>query len=270
MPESVRDRTTKAHEFMFLLTKQPTYWYDREAIAEPAHYDGRRDTVHKGSNKYADQSIPGQSPQTMAANGHERWQRDENGGFVRNKRSVWSLPSEPNTTAHYASYPTKLIEPCILAGCPEKVCAVCGAPWVREVASTPEYQAIKDNHSGQWHRMREKELEMGAQAGWGKDKPRVNRDVMTLGFAPTCACHGATRPGVVSDIFMGSGTTAVVARRLSRDYLGCDLNPEYVQIARERLSQSLQPYLFYVPPTPKTAPASVAPETLPLFASVES
>ena len=75
MPESVKDRCTKSHEYIFLLTKSPKYYFDYEAIQEEATgYDGRKDTMLKGSPKYANQEImPGQSVQTMAARGHQRW-----------------------------------------------------------------------------------------------------------------------------------------------------------------------------------------------------
>lgn len=74
MPESVEDRCTKSHEYIFLLSKSPKYYFDYEAIEEPANYDGRADTMLKGSNKYADGSyLPFDSPQSFASSGHERW-----------------------------------------------------------------------------------------------------------------------------------------------------------------------------------------------------
>jgi DNA methylase len=67
---------------------------------------------------------------------------------------------------------------------------------------------------------------------------RKSRERTTLGFVPTCECDSVTGPGLVYDPFMGSGTTALVARRLGRDYIGCDLNPDYVAMANTRLSNS--------------------------------
>ena len=98
MPESVKDRCTKAHEYIFLLSKSRHYYYDHEAIKEPAAYDGRKDTLVKGSPKY---------------------EKDVRGEYVRNKRSVWTIPTKPFKEAHFAVFPPALIEPCILAGCPE-------------------------------------------------------------------------------------------------------------------------------------------------------
>jgi len=118
MPESVTDRCTKAHEYIFLLAKSDRYYYDHEAIKEPAAYDGRKDTLLKGSPKYEKGVVPGQAEHSMAAKGHERWKKNERGEYVRNKRSVWTIPTKPFKEAHFAVFPPALIEPCILAGCP--------------------------------------------------------------------------------------------------------------------------------------------------------
>lgn len=118
MPESVKDRCTKSHEYIFLLSKSARYYFDSDAIKEPAAYDGRKDTMMKGSDKYANSVVPGKKEHTMAARGHERWQRGINGEFVRNKRSVWNINTTPYKGAHFATFPKQLVEPCILAGCP--------------------------------------------------------------------------------------------------------------------------------------------------------
>ena len=140
MPESVKDRCTKAHEYIFLLTKSARYWYDNEAIMEVATgYDGRKDTEFKGAVKSYDGVMPDGQPQSFAQNGHERWQYknlgdkgqqpntmhikrlvgDEYLSPVRNKRSVWTVTTKPYPGSHYAVFPPDLIEPCVLAGCPE-------------------------------------------------------------------------------------------------------------------------------------------------------
>ena len=119
MPESVKDRCTKAHEYIFLLSKSRHYYYDHEAIKEPAAYDGRKDTLLKGSPKYEKGVIPGQVEQLMAAKRHERWKKNERGEYVRNKRSVWTIPTKPFKEAHFATFPPELPEICIKAGCPD-------------------------------------------------------------------------------------------------------------------------------------------------------
>ena len=131
MPESVKDRCTKAHEYIFLLSKSQRYYYDHESIMELATgYDGRKDTMFKGSEKYKD------SGQTFAERGHERWryknlqsdgqqpntmhvkrlEGEEYLSPVRNKRSVWTVTTKPYKGAHFATFPQDLITDCIKAG----------------------------------------------------------------------------------------------------------------------------------------------------------
>lgn len=134
MPESVRDRCTKAHEYLFLLSKGPRYYYDADAIAEPvapstvtrlqqdldaqvgstrAHGGGSKVMKPKpprfGGSKYGNSADP--KHQTKSGNAYE-------GGGARNRRSVWEVATQPFREAHFATYPPALIEPCILAGCP--------------------------------------------------------------------------------------------------------------------------------------------------------
>ena len=162
MPESVTDRPTKSHEYIFLLTKSAKYYYDNVAIQEPAAYDGRKDEQFKRSEKYKD------SGQTFAANGHARWHKNADGLRVRNKRDVWTVVTKSYREAHFATYNPDLIEPCILAG---------------------------------------------------------------------------SRPGdTVLDPFNGSGTTGAVALKHHRNYIGCELNPEYIKLTNKRLAQ-VQPML---------------------------
>lgn len=92
MPESVTDRCTKSHEYIFLLSKNKKYYYDYEQIMEKANYDGRKDTRSKGSHKYS-QDVTGLRPQTFAARGHERWIKI-GGEYMKNKRSVWSVSTK--------------------------------------------------------------------------------------------------------------------------------------------------------------------------------
>lgn len=111
MPESVRDRCTTAHEYLFLLTKSGNYYYDAEAIKEPAVSD------HGAGNsmsRYNAQRIDN-SPLTGGTGSQEPW--NDIGG-KRNKRSVWTIATSPFPEAHFATFPQALVEPCILAGCP--------------------------------------------------------------------------------------------------------------------------------------------------------
>jgi site-specific DNA-methyltransferase (adenine-specific) len=221
MPESVRDRCTKAHEYIFLFSKSQRYYFDSDAILEPANYDGRKDTRMKGAKKYPNGFVPPDATaNTLHISGHERWSRkltqqnlsrqstaggrdrdtgeylgrkmygtdfagdgsalkghtgscDADGNPLnrigvdgipaRNKRSVWTVATKPYSGAHFATFPPKLIEPMVLAGCP--------------------------------------------------------------------------KGGTILDPFSGAGTTGLVALQHKRNYIGLELNPEYIEIARERIDK---------------------------------
>lgn len=123
MPESVTDRPTKSHEYIFLLSKSPRYYYDAKAIREPmAPSSEQRGPVDFGGKKGRHYSPPPTDPNYR--NGHEQWGRTydyriSNADGNRNKRTVWTVSSQPFAEAHFATFPQKLIEPCILAGSPE-------------------------------------------------------------------------------------------------------------------------------------------------------
>lgn len=264
MPESVTDRCTKAHEYIFLLTKSARYWYDHTAILEPANYDGRKDTVFKGSLKYDDETLARVGGERWpnkidtkytpddsegmggagtnwvghsayhGADGRELFQRNGDGIPARNKRSVWTVTTKPYSGAHYAVFPPDLIEPCVLAGCPPKVCVECGAPWERVVEKIPMGKKLSDRTADKH------EQGLATACGGAMTSPPMS---ITHGWQPTCTCNADTRPGIVLDPFIGSGTTAMVARKHGRHAIGLDLNFEYLTTnARERLQ-----YGSYVP-----------------------
>ena len=115
MPESVRDRCTKAHEYLFMLTKSAKYFYNADAIKEPSIYaPGKTKEVEREKGYYGGH-----------AGFNERWKSERNDGSfkaireTRNKRSVWTIAPKPYKEAHFATFPSALVEPCILAGCPE-------------------------------------------------------------------------------------------------------------------------------------------------------
>ena len=113
MPESVKDRCTKAHEYIFLLAKSAQYYYDNEAIKEDAKPESEKrykSAFHTGKKEISGQGRPGNASNTP---GYKRWTGK------RNKRSVWTVTTKPFKEAHFATFPPDLIEPCILAGCPE-------------------------------------------------------------------------------------------------------------------------------------------------------
>lgn len=148
MPESVKDRCTKNHEYIFLLSKSRTYYFDHESIKEPA----KPDTSVRDRDNTKLNNTPGRTKMKGLKPNHYT---------TKNKRSVWTVNKRPFAEAHFATFPEDLIEPCVLAGAPEG--------------------------------------------------------------------------GIVLDPFSGAGTTAVVATKHNRNYVGIELNPEYVEISEKRL-----------------------------------
>lgn len=236
MPESVTDRPTTSHEHIFLLTKSPKYFYDQEAVRETSVSD------HPSGNGYKrDARLSYQNADGTARGNDEQWKIQPN----RNLRSVWTIATEPTPFAHFATFPQKLVERCLMAGCPHKTCAVCGAPWERLVERDeyPDGEGHFGKNGSKWkgedkqssgYRPR-KNVEVMRQVSGNHDNPFPQKS--TVGWIPTCDCSPgiATEPGLALDPFMGSGTVALVARRSGRDYIGCDLNPEYVRMANGRL-----------------------------------
>ena len=223
MPESVTDRPTKAHEYVFLLTKSPRYYYDADAIREPDRDWG----IGKPKNGKYQNAGTG----LTTRGGLDNIGRTESG---RNKRTVWEITTQPYPEAHFATYPEKLVEPCILAGTSEKgVCAVCGKPWERMVELTEEYVALLN--SGKAWRDNEGKPDAYTNRHPTKHPQNVPPKHNTIGWQPTCECNADTIPATVLDPFAGSGTTLAVAQRLGRRAIGTDLKAEYLDLASKRL-----------------------------------
>jgi len=221
MPESVTDRPTKAHEYVFLLTKSPRYYYDADAIRE----------AHTMTSWTSDSDSKGLNNANVRE--HARFEQKLYNPSGRNKRTVWEIPTQPYPEAHFATYPEKLVEPCILAGTSEKgVCSECGKPWER-ITDTPDWYKELDGHTAL---AGNKNLNRGVNAGFGAKKDSVTKPVTTIGWEPTCECNADTVPATVLDPFAGSGTTMAVAQRLGRKGIGTDISGEYLQLAEKRLS----------------------------------
>lgn len=247
MPESVTDRPTKAHEYIFLLSKSENYFYDHEAIKEPTTtdegrppgivrdrelgYDSKEAVVRKrpsvkrgGFNGKFDQ-MPGREPFRAVTD-------------MRNKRTVWKIKTQPYPGAHYAVYPPKLIEPCMLAGTSPQACELCGAPWSRVLG-----EPIPGEGRGSGNLERKYRGDHGGlfddphRRSQGFAVPWSPSSSPTIGWEPTCRCEGTTGSAlcVVLDPFNGAGTTGLVADRHGRDYIGIEINPEYAEQARRRI-----------------------------------
>ena len=254
MPESVTDRCTKSHEYIFLLTKSPRYFYDNEAIREPAKY-GRREWSN-AEDVLASATTAGDKRENHGVRTKSSV-TGSNPSAGRNKRSVWTVPTYAMKEAHFATFPPKLIEPCILAGTSEEGCCPnCGAGWVRVTEKT-RVRTRPGLDSKTYDRTTGEVTDDGIEKPW-RDKAEIgNRDpgrhvtkTVTTGFEPSCDCDaGDPVPCVVLDPFGGAVTTGVVAAQHRRKAILCELNPEYSEIARKRIErelreQRIQPKLF--------------------------
>jgi DNA modification methylase len=149
MPSSVTDRTTTAHEYVFMLSKNQKYFYDADAIKEPLSngVDARirREAKAGMAAKYNDGYAEVRGDRGVARRQKGSWEHFLAG---KNKRSVWSVASEMLKDEHFAAFPQKLIEPCVLAGTSERgACVKCGAPWIRVVAKDgPQGHAARREH----------------------------------------------------------------------------------------------------------------------------
>lgn len=214
MPESVTDRPTKAHEYLFLLTKSPRYYYDADAVREPYNgpmYDGR----DNGAILNGDRADRGKTVGMTNPAG-------------RNIRSVWTIATQPYPGAHFATFPEALVEPCVKAGSSERgICPECGAPWTRETSVAYEFtQAVhnRTKHNGE-ATFGDRSATMGVPA---------NKISTTTGWRPSCAHDLPPVPATVLDPFAGSGTTGRVAQRLGRKAVLIDLSGEYLTQTMKR------------------------------------
>jgi DNA modification methylase len=218
MPESITDRPTSAHEKVFLLSKSRRYFYDAEAIREPLETAEKRASriVYDGKSEKTSTFLP----------------PNPNG---RNKRNVWTIPTESFPEAHFATFPRRLVEPCVKAGTSEKgCCPECGAPWKRRVV----VERSDDNYyvTGKSQAKHEMGL-VTALSGYGPGGPPKRR---TDGWYPTCKCpEHEPIPCTVLDPFCGSGTTGLVALREGRRFIGIELNGDYIPLAYKRIFKGL-------------------------------
>ena len=216
MPESAGNRCTKAHEYLFLLTKKLRYFYDTEAIREPL----TKCNAQRTTNHYC---TTGRGPKDGGNTGLDGLAARMRSGLHtgRNKRSVWTIATQGYPGAHFATFPPKLVEPCIKAGTSERgCCEECGSPWVRVVETT----ALKRSRPNDY-------VKRKGEAGTGNSCANsvAGVDVKTLGWEPTCKCNAGVVPCTVMDIFVGSGTTCCVALDKGRRSIGIDLSEAYLR-----------------------------------------
>jgi len=217
MPESVKDRCTKSHEYIFLLSKNVKYYFDYEAIKEDAVGNSPN---NKKPHKHQGQPFSRTKENLVNIQAVEK----------RNKRSVWTVTTKPFKGAHFATFPMDLIEPCVLAGCPEKICSSCSKPYERVMQKPKPLKVKRGRRAGTDDR-----LIGGVLDKYNKENPPID-----LGLQKQCDCNtNETKAGTVLDPFGGSGTTAIVANKHNRNAVMCELNKEYIDIAKERINNDL-------------------------------
>lgn len=237
MPESVTDRPTKAHEYVFLLSKSARYYYDAEAVREKVGEPVRMAASFRDGGVYTNnRSFDNDGGIEKATHGD-----GEPNLSGRNRRTVWTIATQPYKMAHFATFPEALVEPCILAGTSERgCCPECGKPWERVVEKCPEDKPTTRGQQN-W-------TAVTGQRDSAGGLPQ--RECITLGWRPTCQCgafDGAPEyvhepePCTVLDPFSGSGTTGRVAVRHRRRYIGIELKAEYIELDRADNTQVVLP-----------------------------
>lgn len=248
MPESATDRPTSSHEHVFLLAKSERYFFDAEAVREGRTGDedartfrgdcyvggepGKRGVV---GNKRV--KVPGGWDQGAGAHGTihrdgrtEATYQEAETKAGRNIRDVWTIATSPFPEAHFATFPPELAERCIKAGTSEKgCCAACGTPWRREVQTISF--TTRPNSNGIRGQAASSRVSGSPQRG------ARYADHTTTGWHPSCTCAAAVVPCTILDPFAGAFTSLMVADRLQRDGIGIELNPDYCEMARKRLTR---------------------------------
>lgn len=258
MPESVTDRCTKAHEYIFLLTKSAKYYYDNEAVKEPMAMSSISRLSQDVESQIGSDRVPGKTNGPMKAVGvRDRslprnrnritGSLDDVHGADRNKRSVWTVTTRPFKDAHFATFPPKLIEPCILAGTSEYgACADCGSPYKRvtTVVSKQITEAMKVagcDTNGEYQGQATKDYASGKAQNASDTKRRILESMSQVkesSWQKTCKCEtDKVVPCVVLDPFNGAGTTGIVSLQHRRRYLGIELNESYIEISQRRISE---------------------------------
>lgn len=213
-------RPTRAHEYLFILTKTGNYYCDMEAVREERTESGIKRQSYGYNNLCGDKRLADPTDKRDKGNRYEPDANDTESG--RNLRDVWAINPQAYPEAHYATFPEKLVEPCIKVATSEKgVCPTCGGQWARVV----DHKNMVINRSD-----RGKKIFGNNHSTAASGTMESPSKTTTIGWRPTCGCSVKEPvPAIVYDPFMGSGTVAAVAARLGRNYIGSELNKSYIK-----------------------------------------
>jgi DNA modification methylase len=251
MPESCTDRFTNDYEFIYLFTKQGKYYFkqQQEVIQELNRWGG--ETMSKGKSKteaYRQSVLGSQVGATSllregrsiipnkiikektadeigaSATSGLRMKNKPQYAHYRNMRAVWPIATEPHPEAHFATFPSELVKRFIESGCPMYICSKCGLPkvWKAEKITLPSPPIGGTKHHG----------EPGFEVYSSNETMQVATGKGS--WEASCECKENFLPGIFLDPFMGSGTSGKIANELVRDYMGIELNPQYMEIIKAK------------------------------------
>ena len=213
MPSSVRDRFTVDFEYLFFFSKKERYFFEQQREGSTEYF----------KNPNTEKSFGGES---VVSNQKANRPRPIIHTIGRNKRTTWSITTRPFPEAHFAVFPEDLVEIPIKACCPEFICKKCGKPKTTKRIKTGERPINM----------------IGGIKRAGGDNPTYSGNTTTplwdYILTPNCECNAGFKAGIVLDPFMGAGTTALMCKKLNRNYIGFEINPKYIEIINKRLEDN--------------------------------
>ena len=240
MPSSAKDRFTVDHEYVYFFVKNKKYWFEQQR--EPV----KESTITRTNYSFAKKRTYDLNIHKLRGNigandqireGRKEMQQTIDVNVGRNMRTVWTINTQPTKEFHFATFPFKLVEPMILAGCPEYICSKCGKPREKivEIIRPSEYEP------SEWDEKHGKGC--GGQS-FSRNRPLSKIFDVALktkqcfkGYS-NCGCNAGFEAGTVLDPFAGIGTTLLTAWKLGRNYVGFELSEKYCEMAKKRMSQT--------------------------------